>query len=73
MTIIASRAGSFAKAFVRSWVTWVALGLALGAITLLGVGAEPAEADKITKPDGSEIENAVARAEAEANAVQTGR
>ena len=70
MSSLGKQITSTAKHVVESWVTWVALGAAAGTGVLFSAGLVASEPDPATAPSGLEIETAVARAEAQANAAR---
>ena len=62
-----------AKHVAESWVTWVMVGAAAGTGVLFSTGLIASEADTGPAPSGIEIEKAVARAEAQAEAARIGK
>ena len=73
MSSLGKHIATTAKHVVESWVTWVALGAAAGTGLLFSAGLIASEPDPATAPSGLEIESAVARAEAQANAARVAK
>ena len=70
MSSLGKHLATTAKHVVESWLTWVAVGAAAGTGLLFSAGLVASEPDPATAPSGLEIETAVARSEAQANAAR---
>ena len=70
MKAITGHLTTSAKYVLSSWITWVAIGAVGGTGVLFSTGLVVSESDQGAAPSGSEIEAAVAQAEAAAKAAR---
>jgi hypothetical protein len=70
MNTLGRHLSSATKHVLESWITWVVVGAAATTAVLSSSVFLPSENMQATAPSGSEIEAAVAEAEAQANAAR---